>query len=151
MQILSQALIQELNQSKLYCIPQVEGGRMAYFLIRPWGNYLFFPHPEIKNMYPFFKGQGGIYKIIDSAIPFPYYNGELFRIFGASTVGSPLSYHEDFLVEEYGIEYFDPDLHIQDGVIHLTLPQLQLRFYDLHSAPSSLFKYDLCRLALIKT
>jgi hypothetical protein len=150
MQILQQSLIRELNEHKIFCIPQNEGQRMAYYVLRPWGNYLFFPHPDVTNMYPFFKGQGGIYKVFDTTVPFPFYNGELFRIFGASTVGSPLTHHTDFLVEEFGKEYFDQDLLLQDGVFDLQLSKLKLRFFDLYSTPSDTQNYDLCRLARIE-
>jgi hypothetical protein len=123
---------------------------MAYFIIRSWGNYLFFPHPDIGQMYPFFKGQGGVYKVFDSEIPFPFYNGEIFRIFGAPTIGSGLSYHEDFLIEEYGVDYADQDLKLEGGIMHLQLPELKLTFYDLSWAPGSQGPYELSRLARIE-
>jgi hypothetical protein len=149
MQTFSSNAIQKLNGHKIFCIPQMEEGRMAYFVIRSWGNYLFFPHPELRSMYPFFKGQGGIYKVIDTALAFPFFNGELFRIFGAATIGAPSTYHEDFLIEKFGEEYFDPDLMIEDGLVRLTLTNLEFKLFDLHSTPQALGPNDLCQLAKI--
>lgn len=148
-QILSSARVKELNELKIYCIPDEGGNRMAYFIIRSWGNYLFFPHPEVKNMYPFFKAQGGIYKVYDFEIPFPFYNGDLFTVFGASTIGSKLSYHQDFLVEDYGTDYLDPDLAMKDGIFELNHKKVKLTFLDHNHSKDFYSAGELSRLALI--
>lgn len=148
-QTLSSNKVKELNELKIYCIPDEGGNRMAYYIIRSWGNYLFFPHPDVKNMYPFFKAQGGIYKVFDFETPFPFYNADLFTIFGASTVGSKLSYHPDFLVEDYGADYLDPDLKMEDGIFELNHKNNSFTFLDHNQVRDSYSENELSRLASI--
>lgn len=151
MQLINQTKIEELNALKIFAIPDNSGQRMAYFMIRSWGNYLFFPHPDISNMFPFIKGQGGIYKVFDAAVPFPFTNGQLFTIFGASTLGPSLKYHEDFLIEEYGTDYFDPDLNLRDGVFEIIVKERVVRFLDMNISSEIFQDGEYSRLASIES
>ncbi len=148
-QLISTKRVSELNQLGIFLIPDETQTRMAYYVLRSWGHYLFFPHPGVKNMYPFFKSQGGIYKVFDHQVPFPYYNGELFKIFGASTIGSTLEHHPDFLVEEWGVDYGDPDLNISSGVFELVHKKINFRFLDLELSQTSSASNEFSRDASI--
>lgn len=149
-QLIPSQRVADLNRLGIYLIPDETESRMAYYVLRSWGHYLFFPHPGVKNMYPFFKSQGGIYKVFDHLVPFPYYNGELFRIFGASTIGSTLEHHPDFLVEEWGVDYGDPDLQINAGVFELVHKKINFRFLETQNSQTILGVNDFCREASIE-
>lgn len=101
----------EWNKIGLFYIPSPTGFR-SYFLKRSWGNYLFFPHPDIESMFPFFIGSGGIYKVFDFTLPFPQMNKNLFNKFGAPTIGPSQEFHPDFQIEKYGVNYQDVDLKL---------------------------------------
>lgn len=118
------------NELGLYYIPS-SGNYVSYFLKRSWGNYLFFPHPEVGNMYPFILGTGGIYKVFDCTLPFAFYNRELFNKFGAPTIGCVQEYHPDFLIEKYQEDYFDVDLTLKDKSFMLNLRGKTFLFTDL--------------------
>lgn len=149
MQELSSKTINKLNSRKIFCIPSENQRWMAYFVVRAWGNYLFFPHPDVSRMYPFIKGQGGIYKIFDQTIPFPYYNGEVFTLFGASTVGLSQKYHEDFQMEVFGEEYFDVDLSIYQGRFKLFHQKEEFSFFDINHQKSNFDQNEFSRLSVI--
>jgi hypothetical protein len=117
------------NQLGLYIIPS-DGYYLSYFLKRSWGNYLFFPHPEIDQMFPFILTSGGIYKVFDSALPFPGTNKRLFDKFGASTIGLKREHHEDFLIESFPDRYFDVDLQINNGQFVLKIKGESFCFLD---------------------
>lgn len=117
------------NKLGLYRIPST-GVYQSYFLKRSWGNYLFFPHPDIERMYPFIIASGGIYKVFDSALPYPHFNKVLFDKFGAATIGPPFAYHEDFLIEKMGEDYFDVDLHLNPGIFRLRVRGEEFIFVD---------------------
>ena len=119
----------EWNKKGLYYIPS-ENGYIAYFLKRSWGNYLFFPHPEVEKMYPFILASGGIYKIFDHCLPYPFYNKTLFDKFGAPTIGTSKDYHEDFLIEKYPEDYFDIDLTINSNYFTLKTKDYVFEFID---------------------
>lgn len=118
------------NDLGLYYIPS-SNGFVSYFLKRSWGNYLFFPHPEVSQLFPFILASGGIYKVFDSKLPYPYYNKILFDKFGASTIGTGKVYHEDFLIEQYPDDYFDVDLKINGGLFQIQLKDMTFRFRDI--------------------
>lgn len=120
---------QSLNQLGLYYIPS-DNGYTAYFLKRSWGNYLFFPHPEVDKLYPFILASGGIYKVFDSQLPYPFYNKKLFDKFGAPTIGVNREFHEDFLIESYPGDYFDVDLTIEAPRFEIKLKTTTLTFID---------------------
>lgn len=120
------------NELGLYYIPS-KGNYVSYFLKRSWGNYLFFPHPEVENMYPFFIASGGVYKVFDTTLPFPSYNRELFNKFGAPTIGCDLEFHPDFQIEKYNEDYFDVDLKIKDHSFLLQFHGSLFHFKDLNT------------------
>lgn len=125
------------NQLGLYRIPST-GAYQSYFLKRSWGNYLFFPHPDVERMYPFILASGGIYKVFDSALPYPHFNKVLFDKFGAATIGPQRDFHEDFLIEKLGADYFDVDLGFSAGVFRLRVKEETFLFVDtLADAASS--------------
>jgi hypothetical protein len=149
-QVIPPKVVERLNALKIYCIPDSGSIRMAYYIIRSWGNYLFFPHPDVGNMYPFFKAQGGVSKVFDTCLPFPFYNAEIFTLFGASTVGCARQHHPDFLIERFGEEFTDSDLKLCQDKFELTQQQERLSFYDMNS-PLELFQEnEFSRLAEIK-
>ena len=117
------------NQLGLYYIPS-ENEYTAYFLKRSWGNYLFFPHPEVEKMYPFILASGGIYKVFDTHLPYPFSTTKLFDKFGAPTIGVQREFHEDFLIESYPGDYFDVDLKIQGHHFELMLKNSLFTFVD---------------------
>jgi hypothetical protein len=117
------------NKLGLYFIPS-EGHYVSYFLKRSWGNYLFFPHPEIDLMFPFILASGGVYKVFDSTLPYPYTNKRLFDLFGAPTIGTGLDHHVDFLVENHPHDYFDVDLTITEHEFALKIGRENFRFID---------------------
>jgi hypothetical protein len=117
------------NQSGLYHIPS-DSGYHSYFLKRSWGNYLFFPHPQVDQLFPFILASGGIYKVFDATTPYPYYNKLLFDKFGAPTIGLNIDYHPDFLVEKYPDDYFDVDLSIIEKTFMIKIKGHQLTFRD---------------------
>lgn len=122
------------NQLGLYIIPS-DGYYVSYFLKRSWGNYLFFPHPEIDKMFPFILASGGIYKVFDSALPFPNTNKRLFDKFGAPTIGLQREYHKDFLIESFPNEYFDMDLQVNNGQFLLKIKGESFCFVDSEATP----------------
>jgi hypothetical protein len=126
----------EWNKLGLYFIPS-ENNYVSYFLKRSWGNYLFFPHPEIENFFPFIIGSGGLYKVFDCALTYPFYNKLLFDKFGAPTIGAARNYHEDFLIEQYPDEYFDVDLKLIEQTFHLKIKNQAFAFNDLEGTFSS--------------
>lgn len=123
------------NQLGLYFIPS-DGHYLSYFLKRSWGNYLIFPHPEIDPMFPFILASGGIYKVFDSTLPFPFTNQRLFDKFGAPTIGTGLQHHVDFLVESCPDDYFDIDLTISEHEFCLKIQQETFIFIDGDTNPS---------------
>ena len=132
------------NQIGLYYIPS-ENGYTAYFLKRSWGNYLFFPHPEIEKMYPFILASGGIYKVFDHSLPYSFYNKKLFDKFGSPTIGLERDYHEDFLVEKFPDNYFDVDMSIEKNIFRLKLKNINFEFIDgsgheENSTPTRLYR-----------
>lgn len=134
------------NQLGLYYIPS-ENDYTAYFLKRSWGNYLFFPHPEVEKMYPFILASGGIYKVFDTQLPYPFYNKKLFDKFGAPTIGVQREFHEDFLIESYPGDYFDVDLKIEGPRFQLMLKNGLFTFVDASPetstpAPQTLFRLN---------
>ncbi len=149
MQFLSSSSVSSLNSKKIFCIPSNNQRWMSYFLVRSWGNYLFFPHPDVSQMYPFIKGKGGLYKVFDNALPFPFYNAEVFTIFGASTVGTSLAFHQDFQIEVFGEDYFDNDLIINQGCFRLTLDKQEYNFYDFDYPKDTFCSHEFSRYATI--
>lgn len=117
------------NQLGLYIIPS-EGHYLSYFLKRSWGNYLFFPHPDVDRMFPFILASGGIYKLFDANLPFPETNKRLFDKFGAPTIGTGRDYHVDFLVESVPEDYFDVDLSVSPQKFELTIKHEVFSFLD---------------------
>ena len=120
------------NRLGLYMIPS-HGGHTSYFLKRSWGNYLFFPHPEIENMFPFILSCGGVYKVFDCTLPFCYYNKLLFDKFGAATIGPERDHHEDFLIEKFPDEYFDVDMKLLNNAFNLQIKDQSFLFLDVDS------------------
>jgi hypothetical protein len=151
MQKLSSQIVKDLNLKKIFCIPSQNQRWMSYFIIRSWGNYLFFPHPDVSNIYPFIKGQGGIYKVFDEAVPFPFYNAEIFTLFGASTIGSNLIYHPDFQIEKYGEDFSDVDLRIDQGIFKLNHQKEEYSFYDFNRPEESFSSNEFSRIAMISS
>ena len=149
MQVLSSERIGKLNSQKIFCIPSHNQRWMSYFIVRSWGNYLFFPHPDVSNMYPFIKSQGGIYKVFDGEIPFPFYNAEIFTLFGASTVGPGLTSHPDFQIEAFGEDYFDADLYIDRGHFRLLHQREEFIFLEYNRAEKTFGSHEFSRLATI--
>lgn len=117
------------NQLGLYYIPS-ENDYRAYFLKRSWGNYLFFPHPDVDRLYPFILASGGIYKVFDCSLPYSFYNKKLFDKFGAPTIGVERDYHEDFLIEKYPQDYFDVDLSVENNIFRLKTKKHTFEFID---------------------
>ena len=117
------------NQIGLYYIPS-ENGYTAYFLKRSWGNYLFFPHPEVEKMYAFILASGGIYKVFDHTLPYSFYNKKLFDKFGSPTIGLEREYHEDFLIEKFPEDYFDVDMSIEKNIFRLKMKNQTFEFID---------------------
>ncbi|MBY0515506.1 MAG: hypothetical protein K2P81_01265 [Bacteriovoracaceae bacterium] len=117
------------NQLGLYYIPS-EGHYQSYFLKRSWGNYLFFPHPNVDQMFPFILASGGIYKVFDSTLPYPGMNKKLFDKFGAPTIGVQREHHEDFLIESFPSDYFDVDLEIKASQFILKIKRDPFCFLD---------------------
>lgn len=117
------------NQLGLYYIPS-GNGYMSYFLKRSWGNYLFFPHPEVDKMYPFILASGGIYKVFDHTLPYSFYNKKLFDKFGAPTIGLEREYHEDFLIEKYPDDYFDVDMMVDKNLFKIKMKSHTFEFID---------------------
>lgn len=117
------------NQLGLYYIPS-ENGYTAYFLKRSWGNYLFFPHPEVEKMYPFILASGGIYKVFDYSLPYSFYNKKLFDKFGSPSIGLTREYHEDFLIEQYPADYFDVDMAIEKDIFRIKMKNQTFEFID---------------------
>jgi hypothetical protein len=149
MQELDPKVVAYLNSKKVFCIPSQNKRWMSYFIVRSWGNYLFFPHPDISNMYPFIKTQGGIYKVFDETIPFPFYNTQIFTLFGASTVGAAPSFHKDFQIEIFGEDYFDIDLAIEQAVFKLFHLKEELRFVDYNRSLIKDGPLEFSRMAFI--
>jgi hypothetical protein len=133
------------NQLGLYYIPS-ENEYTAYFLKRSWGNYLFFPHPEVEKMYPFILASGGIYKVFDTQLPYPFYNKKLFDKFGAPTIGVQREFHEDFLIESYPGDYFDVDLKIEGPRFQLMVKNSLFTFVDASPETSAPAAQTLFRL-----
>jgi len=81
-------------------------------------------------MYPFILASGGIYKVFDTQLPYPFYNKQLFDKFGAPTIGVQKEFHEDFLIESYPGDYFDVDLKIEGNDFRLMLKKGLFTFTD---------------------
>jgi hypothetical protein len=120
------------NTLGLYFIPS-SGHYTSYFLKRSWGNYLFFPHPEVDKMYPFILSCGGIYKVFDFTTPFPFYNKQLFDKFGAPTIGTKALHHPDYLIEHMPEDYFDVDLKLGPSSIQMKIQKKLFLFKDTDS------------------
>jgi hypothetical protein len=126
-------LKQQLDQLGILYIPYSQGPFTSYFIKRSWGNYLIFPHPEVENLKAHMDGSGGIYKVIDLELPFPWYNKWLFDRYGASTIGPKNEWKHDFLIENVPENYYDVDLSLDEEAsrIHLHYRQEKLIFLDL--------------------
>lgn len=118
-----------LNQIGLYYIPYKDQ-YYSYFLKRAWGNYLFFPHPEIEKLYPFIIDNGGIYKVFDFSLPFKFYNKELFVKFGASTIVKEQTFESSFRCETFGIDYFDMDIKLTNQQILILKKNTKINLFD---------------------
>lgn len=81
-------------------------------------------------MFPFILASGGIYKVFDSTLPFPFTNQRLFDRFGAPTIGTGLQHHVDFLVENCPEDYFDIDLTIHQNQFCLKIQEETFIFID---------------------
>ncbi len=133
------------NDLGLYYIPS-DNEYTSYFLKRSWGNYLFFPHPDVEKMYPFILASGGVYKVFDSKLPYSFYNKTLFDKFGAPTIGVKRSFHEDFLIESCPGDYFDVDLKILENQFQLMIKNTLFTFVDGQIEESSPTENCLFRL-----
>jgi hypothetical protein len=125
-------ITQLLNKHHIYFIPCSDSKYQAFFCGTSWGNYLIYPHYDLEKMHHFIKSCGGIYKLFDIEIPFPQSNKKLFDLFGASTVGSKLEFHPDFLVESSPEEFYDPDIKInaERGLISYRHGDQVFHFWD---------------------
>ena len=119
-----------LNKHHIIVIPQSTGPFYSYFVRRSYGNYLFFPHGDLEPMFNFFKSQGGIYKVFDINLPFPYMNQRLFDIFGASSIGPEIDFHSDFKIEKMNEEFHDPDLFLNEHSFQLKQIETVFHFSD---------------------
>ena len=89
----------------------IDNHRSAFFVERPFGNYLIFSDHLKSTDFEFIKSKGGVYKqFFESSSSINKYHAKIFDLYGAPAVVNAVFeiQNEHLPVERIGIEFADP-------------------------------------------